>query len=152
MVTFDTMSFIWGIQQTSRPSQSHMIDWTRQLIKDLDKRIKISITSIVIGEYLAHFDADDLAVQLASIQRDFVVLPYDARAASIAAQLWQKRHEIADPPKRNVLKADIQILGCAIAGGAKTIYSHDEDIHKLATISGQIIAKNITDPSSGKLF
>lgn len=153
MVTFDTMALIWGVQKVARPGQEVMIDWTAFLLEELVRRgTRLAITSVALGEFLSHFDDDERATQLVTIASAFVILPYDARAAAIAADLWNRRNEAKSTATRVVLKADIQIVASAIAGGAGTIYSHDDNLRKLANIHEKIIGKPIPDPASGKLF
>lgn len=152
MVTFDTQSLIWGVQKVATPGQEHMIDWTARLIEDIKGRVQFVITAVALGEYLTRFNEAERQAQLSVVHRDFMVLPYDARAASIAADLWRQRHQPDVTSVRNVIKADIAILATAIAGGAQTIYSHDKQLRSLASVSGEIIAKKIPDPDANTLF
>lgn len=150
MVTFDTMALIWGVQRTSRKGQEHMIEWTAALLKDLKSRgIRLALTAVSLGEYLAKFDESELPEQLAEIQRNFIVYPYDGKAAAIAAKLWQK-HAAKRTLDRATLKADIQIVATAKSAGIGTIYSQDPHIKKIG--SGELLVKEIPDPNEGFLF
>jgi predicted nucleic acid-binding protein len=143
------MAIIWGVQRTARTGQEHMIEWAAALLQDLKSRqLRFAITAIVLGEYLAKFHGDELQVQLAAIQKNFIVLPFDARAAGLAAALWQK-HGADKSAERPVLKADIQIVATAQAAGVTTIYSNDLTLKKIA--AGILLTKSIEKPPADLL-
>jgi predicted nucleic acid-binding protein len=150
MITFDTMAIIWGVQKKARAGQEHMIEWTSALLQDQKSTgVRFAITAPVLGEYLAKFDDAELPEQLAAIQKNFVVVPYDARAAGIAAQLWQ-RHGGDRTVERPILKADIQIVATAQAAGIGTLYTNDSHLRRIA--QGILVVKDIREPDAGTLF
>lgn len=149
IVTFDTMVLIWDVKRVSTKGQEGKIESARRLISKLQTdRIELALTSQVVAEYVGAFPVERQAKQYRDICRDFVVYPFDAKAAKIAAELLCKSEFIKELKdefgvSRQVVKADMSIAATAIAAGVDTIYSDDRKLKKVAM--GMIMVKPIPD-------
>jgi predicted nucleic acid-binding protein len=140
LVCFDTQAIIWGIKEEATPGQEFMIDRTKRFIKHLDeKRIKILIPTVVYAESLMRIPKELHPMIQNLVERSFIISPFDAKAASIFAEVWQKGKEngtikglIKEGSERDFIKFDSQIIATAISLGAECIYSQDSDLTKLA--------------------
>ena len=105
------------------------------------------IPSVVLAEFLTGQSLDSHRSVREIIGKAFFVAPFDAKAAAIAAELFDKstfdtiRQD--DQVGRQCLKADYQIVATAIAHGATTIYADDEHLPKIA--DGQILVRPVPD-------
>jgi predicted nucleic acid-binding protein len=145
-VALDTMILIWGglrrpvgSKSSGAENASEMEFRSRVLIRDLeDKDEKIIIPAISVAELLTPLDAQEHGDFIAVLTQRFFCPPFDVRAASLSAQLWQYHRGL--PPKeqlqRSVLKADVLIVAVARLAGATTFYSHDAKCRKLAERAG----------------
>jgi hypothetical protein len=73
---------------------------------------------------------------LAKLQTHFVCSPFDAKAASVAANLFAEHMKFDRSEKytsRQVLKADVLIIASANAAGATVFYSHEKKCRTLAS-------------------
>ena len=138
MVVFDTNVLIWGVKRQSTSGQENMIELAVRLIEDLDdKETEIALPSLVISEYLSNFPDESREEQYSELIRSYYIVPFDAKAASIAAKIRNDRDKISGivdeySASRNVIKADIYILASALSCGATEIFTHDKHIKKLA--------------------
>ena len=156
------MCLIWGVQKSARPGQGHMINWMAELIRDIKSRgLRIIITAPTLGEYLAGFNDDDALQQLTAIQQDFIVQPYDAPAAALAARLYRGAKDVGiltelttiDGYSRQSIKTDLQIIAASVVGKATVLYSHGAEFTKFKKLAkGTIIVKDIPDPEKEQLF
>jgi len=80
------------------------------------------------------------------LRQGFVTAPYDLKAASKFAELWQDRKEAGvvkdllenDGATRVELKADCMIVATALASGVDRIISHDVGLKKFAGSSVEV--------------
>jgi hypothetical protein len=145
-VALDTMVLIWGGLRRSVPSNpsaaAHAAEMeyrSRVLLRDLEEKGEtIIIPAVSVAELLVPLDPSEHGNFMAILTQRFFCPPFDLRAASLAAQLWQYHRGL--PPKeqmqRSVLKADVLIISVAKAAGASAFYSHDEKCRKLAVRAG----------------
>jgi predicted nucleic acid-binding protein len=129
LICIDTNVLIWGVQGTSRPTQTGMIDRTRRWLKQMAKdNEQIMVPSVVVAEYLSGFPIEEQVEQLQVLSRLFFLPAYDARCAALAAEL-QKAGAPAqrEPGARVAFKADIQIIATAICHGATLIVTGNVD-------------------------
>jgi len=136
-VCIDNHILIWGVRKKATPGQEGMI-LRAELFLDLleERKVRIMVPAVVQGEFLVRVPADKHQEVLAVFEKRFQVVPYDSVAASWAAKIYQK-HKVSGTShsnaNRDVLKADIQILATAVTRKASVLYTHDEDLTKLAS-------------------
>ena len=153
LVAFDTQLLIWGVQGTSHSSQGQLIPRARALIEELSKaQVKVIIPLAAAVEYVCGFAVVDQPKQWDRLSKSFRLIPFDQRAAQIAAQIERRRHEAKATPQkkatkktaskrrstdiaRQKVKIDVQILATAIAAGAESIFT-DEVAHFSELASG----------------
>jgi len=81
-------------------------------------------------------------------------MPFDVKAASISARLFNKGREQREMGKegcRNKLNADSMIIATAAAHGAQRIYSANDDFRTLAKVLTHWKVEDLPI-NSGKLF
>ncbi len=136
MDAIDAHILVWGLrkQQPPEPERATYPDRCAKLIKTLSS--PVMIPSVALGEYLIGCDPDDRNSQLAEIEKNYYIPPFDTKAAAIAAELWDKNviDEIREQAKigKQAIKADIQILATAIAQGAASLYVDDKHFAKFS--------------------
>lgn len=138
MICLDTSPVIWGVQGVGSSGQEEMPQRMAAFLRKLaEEGTDVMIPAPVVQEYLVIFGDDQREEQQDLIQRSFVVLSLDWRAAAKAAELEhdralvnQIRSELG--ASRQQVKVDAQILGIAIVNGADYVVSHDEPMTKLA--------------------
>jgi hypothetical protein len=145
-VALDTMVLVWG--GLRRPVSTHpsaaghaseMEYRSRVLLRDLENKGEtIIIPAVPVAELLAPLDASEHGNFIAILTQRFFCPPFDLRAASLAAQLWQYHRGLTlkEQMQRSVLKADVMIISVAKIAGATTFYSHDDKCRKLAVHAG----------------
>jgi len=103
------------------------------------------IPSIVLAEFLTGQDPVSQRSVKEIIGKAFFIAPFDAKAAVIAAELFDKQEFDAAKQEsevgRQCLKADYKILATAIAHGASAIYANDQHFIKFA--DGKIVVRDI---------
>jgi predicted nucleic acid-binding protein len=136
LVAIDTHVLIWGIKKESSTSQGFMIERTINFLHWLqNEQQKIIIPAPVLGEFLMRIPPEDHLRVSSEIQKKFMVLPYDAAAASWYAQIWQKNKNNGLPAGnigREEMKTDSAIVAIAVANKAKILYSEDIGVRKFA--------------------
>ena len=137
MICFDTAPLIWGVQGKANKDQEHLVSRTKAYISHLAKRkTKVVLPATVMAEYLAWFPREEQALQAKILQRCFVIIPFDCKAACLAAELEQAKpvREIQAHYKidRQTIKADVQIVAAAIVFKADAIVSHDCHLQAIA--------------------
>lgn len=142
VVCLDTHILIWGIQGEALPEFSSMVAMTQEFLKKLDKEgVKAIVPAPVVWEFLMGIDMDRAKSALEVLHKRFRIIPFDARAAFAANEIWQKNNEEKKlsgedwhsfSGGKNKAKIDCQIIAIARVSGASIIYSHDGDMEKLA--------------------
>jgi predicted nucleic acid-binding protein len=144
MVVFDTTFLSQLLYEKSRPPLDHS---TKQPIERAKERIeylieklnegrqKIIIPTPVLTELLAVSNNPQELLERISSSRWFEIYPFDQKAAIECAEFIRaakKPHEKKEFPSTWAkAKFDYQIIAAAIVVGADTIYTDDEDIHRL---------------------
>jgi|SRR6185503_3832815 len=132
----DNHILIWGIRKEATPGQESMILRAELFLEFLAaQKTRIMVPAVVLGEFLVKVPADKHLDVQTVFQKRFQVVPYDNLAASLAARIQQEHRGGASHSNtsRDVLKADIQILATAVTRKAAVLYTHDEDLTKLAS-------------------
>jgi hypothetical protein len=143
-VALDTMFLIWALRKDPRKEKlsehdAEMLRRSRILLRDLDEKKQIVILpAVAAAELLCPIDPKEHGKFIAVLTQRFFCPPFDIRAASLAAELWQYHRGLpsTEQTSRTVLKADVLIISSAKVGGASTFYSHDAKCRKLATHAG----------------
>lgn len=136
----DTNMLIWGIEGVVRPGQEDMPTRALALFRQLSKdHVRVVVPSIVLAEFLLGIPTDDHARFQEIVNRRFMVVPYDGRAALHFATVWRSRkedHVIQQMRAAGRLKAELRadafVVATAMAAGAKMIYGHDDDVRRFA--------------------
>lgn len=152
LVAFDTQLLIWGVQGKAGASQSEMVPRTQSLIQELHEieRAHLMIPLPAAVEYVCGFDIPDQARQWAELSQRFRLIPFDLRAAQLAARIERRRSKSPERSDRTgqhgkavitrqQVKVDVQIIASAIAAGAVAIYT-DETKHFAQLAQGESIA------------
>lgn len=153
VISFDTMVLIWGVKQVATPGQEHRIEEARRFLAlARERNFNVVLSTVAVSEYLCGFEPSEHAAQIDAL-RHFAVVPFDLRAASIAAQLTRNRTLVDElrseyEVSRQTVKADMAILACAISAGAQTFYTTDQRLRKAA--QGRIIVKELAEIASGQ--
>ena len=137
MICFDTAPLIWGIQGKANKEQEYLVSRTNSYIRHLSKeKTKIILPAPVIAEYLVGFSAEEQKIQEEILQKYFIIVSFDYKAARLASEL-----ERAKSPRdiqaefgidRQNVKTDVQIVATAIVFGAHAIVSHDDHMKVIA--------------------
>jgi predicted nucleic acid-binding protein len=147
----DAHVLIWAIKKEATANRQDMIvradDFLRQCRTE---RREVFIPAHALAEFLAGYDDAQVHRTIISLSRSFVIAPFDAKAAIIAAKIqrdWNKIKQIANESgvDRCQIKADICIVASAVASGASTLYSHDRQMVSLAQGHG-ITVKELPPP------
>lgn len=141
VVCLDSQVFVWGIKKQATVGQEDMIPLAQGFLRLLDKEQPlILVPSVVLFELLLPLPPKEHAHFVGRFWSDFMVVPFDVPAAQHAAAVWYTKKDDGTVQavkedlgaSRTAIKADVQIIGTAIAHGATCIYSHDEPLKKLA--------------------
>ncbi len=146
-ICIDAMVLIWGFHKPHyKPKEKprnqdvgEMRRRSRLLLRTLaEDEETVMVPAIALSEVLLGIPPEDHGEFIATLQDSFFLPPYDLRAASLAAKLWQETRELpkTEQPERTTLRADVMIVATAKVAKAKTIFSHDEKLRKLASRAG----------------
>jgi predicted nucleic acid-binding protein len=147
MICIDTNVLIWGVKRRATDNRKHMIQRAIDFFHQCKSNgIKIAIPAHVIGEFLVGYEQPALAGSLGVLQKAFRIVPFDAKAAAIAAELRRNKDLLNGiveeyEVRRQVLNADVCILATAIAEGASHLVAEDAHMRKLA--QGKILVKSL---------
>jgi predicted nucleic acid-binding protein len=135
LVCFDTNIIIWGVKRQATPGQEENIEKAEFLISMCDENdIKIMVPAVVVAEILCALEPRFHGAVSELMQRRFIVLPFDTRAALHFADIWRNKRQSRQESgmSRHEMKADFMITAIAVAGGASCIYSEDPGLKKFA--------------------
>jgi len=138
VICFDTHVLIWAVQGEAKTGQEHLVERAKKYIRHLTQQNEqVMIPAPVVGEYLVHFNGDDLAKQKDLIQRNFFVPSLDIHAAAMQAEIEGdrnilKRIQADHGLGRQELRVDSQIIAVALVNRAEKIISHDPHMRELA--------------------
>jgi predicted nucleic acid-binding protein len=146
VIAVDTNVLIWGVRKERPDDRPDLVERCARLLEDYKStQIPIMVPSIVVAEYLIGHTLDQQSKERGIIGSNFFVAPFDAKAAAIAAQLYDAsllRQARRDTEiGRQCLQADFKILATAIAHGATVFYT--DDPHMTAFAAGKILVKEI---------
>lgn len=150
----DTHYLIWGVQRQAKDSQHDMVERTRAFLCYLEKqRVRIIIPAPVLWEFLSGIPPERRPDTLELLQRSWRIVPFDAMAAVIAADLWSglPSPPSMDPGERVRMKVDLQIIATAIRHGADIVFSEEKRMRGYA--QGRIeVSEMVAIPVQSLLF
>ena len=134
LVAIDTMILVWGLRRAGQEEQIKRADW---LIDSFDENnVQVIVPSVCLAEYLIPCDPATHNDTIAELAKRFILAPFDARGAALAARLFvegKKDRKMATKNARNLLKSDSLIIATAAVHGARTFYSDDTQCRSLAS-------------------
>lgn len=156
IVCLDTQILYWAIVRKAVPGSEKLIPIAKDFVRWLDSQenTAIIIPTIVVGEMLIPLPEDEHSKLLAQFTKDWMIVEYDLKAASIFARMrrdhiTQKRFKelrnLHPDVTKKELVADGMIIATAIAHGAEKLYSHNRDLRILA--EGYITTASFEDES-----
>ena len=153
-IGIDAQILIWGIKRQATPNRQQMIPRAERFFrrcKDDGKRIYVPAQSL--AELLVGYSAAQRRQTLATLPKSFLIAPFDAKAAAIAAELqhnWDHLKQVGSEYgiTRQQIKADINVLASAIAAGASYLYSEDGQMKSFA--QGKIIVCGLPEMDDQK--
>lgn len=161
-ICIDTCVLVWGIRREASPGQEHMIPRTVHLLDKLQKvGAEILVPAPVLMEALLGVSEDRHQRFVAGLGRQFIIVPFDARAAAEAATLWLKANagrsvsdavRLATKGSRHEIRCDFMILGIAAARGVSVLYTDDSGLQNLASMSGVVKACGIPEAEAQLSF
>ncbi len=94
LVCLDNHILIWGIKEEATPGQEDMVHKARLFFKWLDENdIKALIPANVLAEFLMLISHERHEEVIRLFNKYFIVVPFDAAAASCYAKVWQERND-----------------------------------------------------------
>ncbi len=148
-VTLDTHVLIWAVKNHCTPGQEPMLEKARKLLKYLhEQKEDVVLTAITVSEYLVGADDTTAATELQLLQQDFPILPFNTKAAKIAARLFRDREQTlgraVQPGERTIILADTKIVATALSHNVGRIYSNDDLLRKFAK-AGSLVCDDVPD-------
>lgn len=161
MVVFDTSVLLLVLDPTAKPptdpTSGGPVSQAARRIEHLiltlsNQREKIIIPTPVLSEVLVHSrDAMDGYLNILNGQSVFRIADFNQKAAIEAALAMREslsrgghRVDAANPDAtRTKIKFDRQIIAIAVAEGAHSIYSDDEDVHSYGSRAGLMVFRTI---------
>lgn len=128
VVAIDSMTLVWGIRQVGSPEQLRRAKYLFDLLDD--QGAQIIVPSVVVSEFLVCIEPERHAAIIATISSRFLIAPFDARCASLAATMFVAGKggiNKGQPNARICLKADCLVVATAVCHGAKRFYSGDQE-------------------------
>ena len=116
----------------------------RLLLQTLeDQEALILVPTVALAEYLVIYPPEHHGQITAELNRTFLFPPCDVRAASIAAEIWDKHRSFkkVDKVERAFLKGDALIVATAKAAGADVVYSNDSAFLRLDAV--ELVGKHL---------
>ena len=159
VVCIDAHILIWGVRRYAEPGQEMFIPRAEYFLNKCQKEgINIVVPSIVLAELLAGVSFDVARELARTMQKRFMIVPFDARAAEEFGQMWRRWKENnpngsmnSEGFTRQQLKADYMILATAIVRGAWCIYSHDNAMKRFADGYIEVVELPEMPPRQGNL-
>src|SRR5438874_1320653 len=129
--SIDSQILIWGIKKQASPNRVDMIAKAEYFFaKCQEDRVQIMLPAQALAEFLVGYNEEQQGQCLGELSKGFIIAPFDAHAAAIAAQLqtdWNslKKIMVQYGLSRPQIKADINVIATSVAAGASHLYSED---------------------------
>lgn len=159
MFCIDSQILIWGIKKQSSDGQEDMIKRAEHFFRWVDKeKHDILIPTVVIAEILAPEPKEKYSEYMDQINENFMIGEFNTMCAiRYADLLYGKFGDLKQLMHNNgirkeKMKADFMVLATALAYKAKTLYTNDQGLLKIA--KGHIQVANIPElpPEQLELF
>lgn len=137
-VSIDAQILIWGIKSQSTPNRAGMIPRAAKFFKSCqENKTQLFLPAQSLAEFLVGYSSEQRRLTLEALQKSFVIKPFDARAAAIAADLQRSWNDLKNVMAeygltKQQIKSDINVIATSIAAGASHLYSEDEQMTSLA--------------------
>lgn len=141
LLTFDTNVMIWAVQKVAKRGQEYRLQQAAALMDWIDRHgHNLVFIADVVSEFLVGDDESRRERLSDLLETRFAVLPFDTKAARIAAKLkshpeFLKQFQQSGK-SRACIKADVRIVATAVAHGVERVYSTDPDVRKFADRCG----------------
>jgi predicted nucleic acid-binding protein len=135
MVMLDSMVCIWAFKGQASKGQEGKIPQANALLASLEEQgVEIGVSAVSLSELMVRMRDEDRYEFVQRFQKGFCIYPFDTSAAIESARLFRTWIDGTKNKTsvRNVVKADLQIAGTAIAKGASILYSEDEELRRIA--------------------
>ena len=144
IVCIDTNILVWGIRKEGPPDLKQYADYFfNQLDNDKDDKgrsnAQVMVPTVVLTEFITPVKSSEERDKLiAELGKRFLIEPFDARDAALAATLWhygktnRDRQNAPKDGQRAILRADTMIIATAKGHGATEFYSEDDDARAMA--------------------
>lgn len=149
----DTMVLVWAVRGEAEPGQEGMVPVARRVLTQLhDQGYALQVAAPVMAECLVGLERDRQADVARELAGRFEVVPFDAKAAKVFAELWWEVNggsSLGGGPlvdlglTRREIKFDFQLVACAVAHGARFICSNDRLLERFA--GGRIAVRSLDD-------
>ena len=158
IICLDSMICVWAIKKQANENQKHNLANAEYLLElIMQNKWKVIIPTVVIAEILMVEPEEKYQEILETINNGFIIAEFDIRAATKYSQILNtnypelKRLAKEEGVSREKMKVDHLILACALVNGAKTIFTHDDNLSKFA--NGLINVRTLPSrPISNYLF
>lgn len=133
IVAIDTMILIWGIRRQGKAKQIKRADWLFGSFEE--NGTQVIVPTVSLAEYLIPSDPMKHNDIVAPLAKRFILAPFDARCAPLAARLFahgKEERKMGVENARNLLRSDSLIIATAAVHGATTFYSDDALCRNLA--------------------
>ena len=130
------MVLVWGIR---KQGDSERVKRARYLFKQLSSEdAQIIVPSVVIAEFVTPCSSRREREEVVAKMRErFLIAPFDAKDAILAADLWtrgKKKREMGRRGSRVSLRADALIVATAHNHGAHAFFTEDKNCFKMAEL------------------
>jgi len=153
IVSLDSNTLIWGIRKKGQPDKVRRA--TYLFAKLEEEEAQIIIPSVVLAEFVTPLETrQKREAVIAEMRKRFVIAPFDARDAAVAADLWhygKNKRQMKRANARVILRADTLIVATAYGYGAQIFYTDDDDCLNMAK---KVIpdARKVSDTIAPNLF
>lgn len=138
IVCLETSPLIWLVQGAAKSGQQGLIPRVTEYVRRAQQAgDRIAVPAPVLFEFLAGIPQPSGRQSVAQfIQASFVVPPFDARAAALAAELQADRERFLAAKTaaggKQPAKFDAAVVGSAVAFGAEVLLTNDPHLVQLA--------------------
>ncbi|MCC7316494.1 MAG: PIN domain-containing protein [Planctomycetes bacterium] len=144
IVAIDSNTMVFGFRKQGTKQQ---LEKAANLLAELDEEgVQIIIPSVALSEYLIPISAKKHNEVIAQLSKRYIIAPFDAKCATVAARLFAIGRQQRGAGKENVrktLRADSLIIATASVHGAMEFYSDDDDCRRLASHVPRLTAKEL---------
>jgi predicted nucleic acid-binding protein len=137
LVAIDSQTLAWCVIRENvtqpTPDEKQRAEWLLDELEEINARILIP--AIVVSEYLIPIPKNRHAAIVAAISKRFIIAPFDAHCASLAAELFavgKPQRPPNVPMGRECLRSDTLIIATAKVHSAKLFYTDDNACRVLA--------------------